>query len=82
MLVDGNPLAVRGFNAEGLRRRGFTPERIAAVKQMHRSLYRKGLTLEQAVGEIELLRAQAPQAQAEVALMLRFLTQVTRGVAR
>jgi UDP-N-acetylglucosamine acyltransferase len=82
MLVDGNPLAVRGFNAEGLRRRGFTAERIAAVKQMHRSLYRKGLTLEQAVGEIELLRAQAPQAQAEVALMLRFLTQVTRGVAR
>ena len=29
MMVDGNPLAVRGFNIEGLRRRGFAPERIA-----------------------------------------------------
>ena len=25
MMVDGNPLAVRGFNVEGLRRRGFAP---------------------------------------------------------
>ena len=46
MMVDGNPLAVRGFNVEGLRRRGFGPERIAAVKQMHRLLYRNGLTLD------------------------------------
>ena len=38
MLVDGNPLAVRGFNVEGLRRRGFGAARIAAVKQMHRLL--------------------------------------------
>lgn len=28
MMVDGNPLAVRGFNIEGLRRRGFGPQRI------------------------------------------------------
>jgi UDP-N-acetylglucosamine acyltransferase len=82
MLVDGNPLAVRGFNAEGLRRRGFSAERMAVVKQMHRALYRKGLPLEQAVHEIEALRAQAPEAQAEVALMLQFLAGVTRGVAR
>ena len=27
MMVDGNPLAVRGFNVEGLRRRGFYAER-------------------------------------------------------
>ena len=35
MMVDGNPLAVRSFNIEGLRRRGFTPARIQAVKTMH-----------------------------------------------
>ena len=46
MMVDGNPLAVRGFNVEGLRRRGFDAERIAAVKQMHRLLYRRQLTLD------------------------------------
>ncbi len=26
MMIEGNPLAVRGFNLEGLRRRGFTPD--------------------------------------------------------
>jgi hypothetical protein len=25
MMVDGHPLAVRGFNSEGLRRRGYSP---------------------------------------------------------
>jgi hypothetical protein len=48
MTVAGNPLAVHGFNAEGLRRRGFSRERIALVKQMHRLLYRDGLTLDEA----------------------------------
>ena len=38
MTVDGNPLAVHGFNVIGLRRRGFSAERIAAVKQMHKLL--------------------------------------------
>jgi UDP-N-acetylglucosamine acyltransferase len=82
MLVDGNPLAVRGFNVEGLRRRGFGPERIAAVKQMHRLLYRSGKTLEQARADIEALASSAPQAQADVALMSAFLAQSTRGIAR
>ena len=48
MLVDGNPLAVRGFNVVGLRRRDFSAARIAAVKQMHRLLYRQGKTLDEA----------------------------------
>ncbi|WP_119287154.1 acyl-ACP--UDP-N-acetylglucosamine O-acyltransferase [Azohydromonas sediminis] len=82
MLVDGNPLAVRGFNAEGLRRRGFGPERIGAVKQMHRLLYRQGLTLEQARERIAALAAEVPAAAGDVALMLDFLARATRGIAR
>jgi UDP-N-acetylglucosamine acyltransferase len=82
MLVDGNPLAVRGFNVEGLRRRGFGPERIGAVKQMHRLLYRSGNTLEQARDEILQLADTTPQAKDDVALMLAFLAQSTRGIAR
>jgi UDP-N-acetylglucosamine acyltransferase len=82
MLVDGNPLAVRGFNIEGLRRRGFDAERIGAVKQMHRLLYRAGKTLEQARDEIAQLADSVPQAQDDVALMLGFLAQSTRGIAR
>ncbi|HEX6363539.1 MAG TPA: acyl-ACP--UDP-N-acetylglucosamine O-acyltransferase [Albitalea sp.] len=82
MMVDGNPLAVRGFNIEGLRRRGFGAERIAAVKQMHRLLYRSGKTLEQARADIAALAQSAPEAQADVALMLGFLDASKRGIAR
>ena len=82
MLVDGNPLAVRGFNVEGLRRRGFTPGRIAAVKQMHRLLYREGLTLDDARARIAALADASPEARAEVDAMLAFLARAQRGIAR
>ena len=82
MMVDGNPLAVRGFNVEGLRRRGFGPERLAAVKQMHRLLYRNGLTFEQARAAIDALGAEMPEAGADIAMMSAFLMQATRGIAR
>jgi UDP-N-acetylglucosamine acyltransferase len=82
MMVDGNPLAVRGFNVEGLRRRGFGPERLAAVKQMHRLLYRDGLNFEVARQAITALGAERPEAAADIAVMSEFLAQVTRGIAR
>jgi UDP-N-acetylglucosamine acyltransferase len=82
MLVDGNPLAVRGFNVEGLRRRGFSPPRIAAVKQMHRLLYRGGYTLEQARELIGSLATDTPEARADVEAMVGFLADARRGIVR
>jgi len=82
MMVDGNPLAVRGFNVEGLRRRGFDAERIAAVKQMHRLLYRRQLTLDQAREAIAQLAVEVPAAAADVTLMTDFLARASRGIAR
>lgn len=82
MMVDGNPLAVRGINAEGLRRRGFSPERSAVVKQMHRLLYRSGLTLDEARQRIGVLAAEHPQAVADIERMNAFLATADRGLAR
>ena len=82
MTVDGNPLAVRGFNIEGLRRRGFGAARIAAVKQMHRLLYRSGLTFEAARAAIAALAESVPEAAGDVATMTGFLARSTRGIAR
>jgi UDP-N-acetylglucosamine acyltransferase len=82
MTVDGNPLAVRGFNVEGLRRRGFGPARIAAVKQMHRLLYRSGLTFEAARRAIAALAESTPEAAGDIAVMSDFLARSTRGIAR
>ena len=82
MMCVGNPLAVRGFNTEGLRRRGFSAERIAQVKQMHRLLYRDGLTLDQAAQAIQALRGATPGGDDDVGLLLEFLAASTRGIAR
>ena len=82
MMVDGNPLSVRGLNLEGLRRRGFSPARIAAIKQMHRLLYRQGLTLEAARSAIADLPAMHPAAEGDIALLLAFLDTSARGIAR
>ncbi len=82
MTVDGNPLAVRGFNVEGLRRRGFGLERLAAVKQMHRLMYRNGLTFAEASVAIAALALEMPQAAGDVKMMSDFLAQATRGIAR
>jgi len=82
MMVDGNPLSVRGFNAEGLRRRGFSAGRIAAVKQMHRLLYRDGLSFEEACDRIAALAENEPESVADIALMTDFLASAMRGIAR
>jgi len=82
MMVDGNPLSVRGLNLEGLRRRGFSPARVAAIKQMHRLLYRQGLTLDAARAAIAALPAEHPEAATDVALVQGFLDSSTRGIAR
>ena len=82
MMVDGNPLAVRGLNLEGLRRRGFSSERVAVIKQIHRLMYRQGLTLEAARAALADLPAAHPEAASDIALMQGFLDASTRGVAR
>jgi UDP-N-acetylglucosamine acyltransferase len=82
MMAAGNPLSISGFNVEGLRRRGFSKERIALVKQMHRLLYRDGLTLEQAKASIAQLRGTVDGGDEDVARLLDFLAASTRGIAR
>ncbi|MGI9133005.1 MAG: acyl-ACP--UDP-N-acetylglucosamine O-acyltransferase, partial [Rhodoferax sp.] len=82
MTVVGNPAAASGINQEGLRRRAFTPERIAVVKQMSRLLYRQGLTLEAAQTEIAALAGPAPDSAADIQLMLDFLARSDRGIVR
>ncbi|ALT77873.1 acyl-ACP--UDP-N-acetylglucosamine O-acyltransferase [Paucibacter sp. KCTC 42545] len=80
MTVDGNPLAARAVNAVGLKRRGFSAERIAVIKQIHKRLYRSSLTLEQSQQAIAELRGQG--ADEDVDLMLNFLAAATRGIVR
>ena len=82
MVVDGHPLAVRGVNLVGLRRRSFSPGRISAIREMHKLLYRQGKTLADARAAIGQLVEATPEAVADVALMEGFLSHATNGIAR
>ena len=84
VMCQGQPAAARSMNFEGLRRRGFSPERINAVKAMHKALYRDELSLEVAVAKISELTASHPEAQADVQMMNSFLAKVSaqRGIVR
>jgi UDP-N-acetylglucosamine acyltransferase len=79
VMAQGQPAAARSFNAEGLRRRGFSADRIACVKSMHKLLYRDGLTLMEARERIAELAAEGDEAKADVDLMLGFLAHSASG---
>ncbi|MGA1463524.1 MAG: acyl-ACP--UDP-N-acetylglucosamine O-acyltransferase [Steroidobacteraceae bacterium] len=78
LLVAGTPAEPKGINSEGLKRRGFTPEQIANIKQAYRVLYRDGLKLDEASQELERLAADQP----ELRLFTEFLPTVTRSIVR
>jgi UDP-N-acetylglucosamine acyltransferase len=84
VMSQGQPAGARSMNFEGLRRRGFSPERVSAVKAMHKALYRDDLTLEQAKERIAGLAEKTPESAPDVAMMLGFLDGVSpqRGIVR
>ena len=61
----------------------FFDKRMAAIKQMHRILYRQNLTLAQAQAEVGRLydRAEGDE-RVDAALMRDFLAQAGRGIVR
>jgi UDP-N-acetylglucosamine acyltransferase len=84
VMCQGQPANARSMNFEGLRRRGFSAQRISAVKAMHKALYRDDLTLDAAKLEIAALATSHPEAQSDVSDMLAFLQAVhpQRGIVR
>jgi UDP-N-acetylglucosamine acyltransferase len=53
MLVEGNPCRVRSLNLVGLKRAGLTD--IPVLRKAFRTLYRSGLTLNEALDQLDLL---------------------------
>lgn len=76
--VSGNPAKPFGINSEGLSRRGFSVEAIAEIKRAYKSLYRNGLSFEEAKAQIAAKVASCP----ELKLLSDFLTNSTRGIVR
>lgn len=78
----GNRAAPAGINAEGLKRRGFTSEQIAAIKRAYKLIYRSGLSLEDAKNALVNEEANAPDAAAHIRLLREFLMNSARGIIR
>ena len=76
--VGGTPARAHGLNMEGLRRRGFPEESRKALRRAYRTLYRESLSLQDALAA---LRKQAASC-AEVAALVEFLEQQSRGIVR
>ena len=75
-----------GINAEGLKRRGFSPEAITALRQAYKLLYKQNLSFEEAKKAIADLAAEKQTTEAETAEKLRifhdFIAASQRGIAR
>ncbi len=67
-----------GLNSEGLKRRGFSPETMLELKRAYKTLYKSGLTLEEAKARLAEQRVTCP----EVGTLLEFLNTSTRGIIR
>jgi UDP-N-acetylglucosamine acyltransferase len=74
----GNMARAYGINKEGLKRRGFSPQTIDGLKRAYKTLYRKGLGLEEALNELKGQVSACPEVQH----LLDFIARSKRGIIR
>jgi UDP-N-acetylglucosamine acyltransferase len=82
VMASGNTAQAHGINSEGLRRRSFSNERINALRRAYRTLYKSGLTLEEARARLAEQAADDTDARADLEALVAFLGSVTRGIVR
>ncbi len=76
--VRGNPAKPFGINVTGIKRLGYSKESIEALRSAYRSIYRKKLTVDEAIEELKELRKEYE----EVNLFLDSIEKSTRGISR
>ena len=78
VMAAGNPAEPRSINAEGLKRRGFSAEAIAAIRRAFKTIYRNGLLQDDAKAAI----ATEAESSAELRVLSEFLQTAGRGIIR
>jgi len=78
IMAVGQPAAAHSVNAEGLKRRGFTPEQIRNLRNAFRLLYRSGLKLTDATAQLAAIAEEQPEVRA----LVEFLPLSTRSIVR
>ncbi|SEG04678.1 acyl-[acyl-carrier-protein]--UDP-N-acetylglucosamine O-acyltransferase [Oceanospirillum linum] len=77
VMVSGNPAESHSINAEGLKRRGFSAEAISELRQAYKTVFRKGLRLDTAIGVLE-----AETIGPELSVFIKSLKGSGRGIIR
>lgn len=78
VMASGNPAEARGMNFEGLRRRGFSDEAVAALRRAYKTLYKSSLRLEEAR---DIIAAEQGE-HAALKPLVDFLAVPGRGIVR
>jgi UDP-N-acetylglucosamine acyltransferase len=76
--VSGNSARPHGLNKEGLTRHGFDAGTLRELRRAYKTVYKQGLTVNEAVAALEDAAARIPQ----VAAFRDFVAGSTRGVVR
>jgi UDP-N-acetylglucosamine acyltransferase len=72
------PLTYAGINSIGLKRRGFTDERIAEIQEVYRYVYLKGLNNQDALTQIEANIPSSPERDE----IITFIQNSERGIMK
>lgn len=78
VMVSGSPAEAKTINAEGLKRRGFSGDAIAAIRRAYKLIYRQGFTSDEALQRLQDMVGDFPEIQ----LLIDSLSQSTRGIVR
>ena len=76
--VAGSPAEAKTINAEGLRRRGFSPQTISELRRAYKIIYRQSLTLDVALQRLEEMAKETP----EIEVLVESLNHSERGIVR
>ena len=76
--VGKSPLTYEGVNSLGLRRRGFSNEKIREIQDIYRAIYLKGMNTKQALAYVEEHFPPTPERD----MILEFIKNSTNGIVR
>jgi UDP-N-acetylglucosamine acyltransferase len=78
VMAMGNTAEPHGINSEGLKRRGFSAESISGIRRGYKTLYKSGLSLEEAK---QALRQQSADCR-ELEMFVAFIDSSKRSIIR
>ncbi len=78
VMIAGHTTSAHGINTVGLKRRGFSSQTVDLLRRAYRIIFRRGLTVQQAIAALEPLVTECPEVNA----MIQALREATRGIVR